>query len=324
MRNKTFNIFTNKYSVVLLAVSACILWGSAFPSLKVSYSLLNIDDSGPFIKMLFASYRFMLAAFMLIVFIIFKSGFKRLKLKKKDYLNLIILGLIQTFGQYAFFYNGLAKTTGVKASVLMTSGIFFTVIASHFIYKDDRLNKLKTFGLILGITGVIIINISRGNLNFIFKFTGEGFIIMTGVMSTIAILYVKYLSEKIDIMIITAFQMLFGSVTLFLIALTGANINAISFNFKTGILLVYLAFISAAAFGLWYSLIKFNKVGYITIYKFIVPVSGVFLSSIFIITETITISAVIALVLVSLGIVIINMPQEYLNKNFKAKGGKTK
>jgi len=78
--------------------------------------------------------------------------------------------------------------------------------------------------------------------------------------------------------------------------------------------LIYLAFISAAAFGLWYSLIKFNKVGYITIYKFIVPVSGVFLSAIFIITETVSFNAVFALVLVSLGIVIINMPEGYLTK----------
>lgn len=309
-----FNIFTNKYSVVILSILACILWGSAFPSLKVSYSILEIENSGAFIKMLFASYRFMLASFMLFIFIILKSGIKRLKLKRRDYFHLLTLGLIQTFAQYAFFYNGLAKTTGVKASILVTSGIFFTVIASHFIYNDDKLNKVKSFGLLLGITGVIIININRGNLNFIFNFTGEGFIIMTGVMSTIAILYVKYLSKNMDIMIITAYQMFFGSVTLFLIALSGSKLEAINFNLKSGFLLIYLAFISAAAFGLWYSLIKFNKVGYITIYKFIVPVSGVFLSAIFIITETVSFNAVFALVLVSLGIVIINMPEGYLTK----------
>ncbi|MCF8000273.1 MAG: DMT family transporter [Halanaerobiales bacterium] len=309
-----FNIFTNKYTVVILSILACILWGSAFPSLKVSYSILEIENSGAFIKMLFASYRFMLASFMLFIFIILKSGIKRLKLKRNDYFHLLTLGLIQTFAQYAFFYNGLAKTTGVKASILVTSGIFFTVIASHFIYHDDKLNKVKLFGLLLGITGVIIININRGNLNFIFNLTGEGFIIMTGVMSTIAILYVKYLSKNMDIMIITAYQMFFGSVTLFLIAISRSSIETINFNLKSGFLLIYLAFISAAAFGLWYSLIKFNKVGYITIYKFIVPVSGVFLSAIFIITESVSINAVLALALVSLGIVIINMPEGYLTK----------
>ena len=166
----------------------------------------------------------------------------------------------------------------------------------------------------MGITGVIIININRGNLNFIFNFTGEGFIIMTGVMSTIAILYVKSLSKNMDIMIITAYQMLFGSITLFFIALSGSSIETINFNLKSGLLLIYLAFISAAAFGLWYSLIKFNKVGYITIYKFIVPVSGVFLSAIFIITESVSFNAVLALALVSIGIVIINMPEGYLSK----------
>ncbi|MGM0445554.1 MAG: DMT family transporter [Bacillota bacterium] len=314
MSNKKFNIFKNKYSVVLLAIIACVLWGSAFPSLKVSYSLLNIEKSGPFTKMLFASFRFMLASFMLLLFIIIKTGFKKLKLKKEVYYKLIILGLIQTFAQYAFFYNGLAKTTGVKASILVTSGIFFTVIASHFLYSDDRLNKIKLFGLILGFSGVIIINLSRGNFNFIFNLTGEGFIIMTGIMSTIAILYVKHLSDNIDIMIITAYQMLFGSVTLFMVSLIGTDINAIQFNTNSTLLLVYLAFISAAAFALWYSLIKYNKVGYITIYKFITPVSGVFLSAFFLVNESINIYALIALVLVSIGIVIINMPERYLSK----------
>jgi drug/metabolite transporter (DMT)-like permease len=323
MEKEKLNIFTNKYTVVLLAIAACILWGSAFPSLKISYSLLELKTAGPFNKMLFASYRFMLASLMLIVFILIKSGWQRFKLQKDNYIHLIILGLIQTSGQYAFFYNGLANTTGVKASILVTSGIFFTVIASHFIYKDDKLNKLKSFGLLLGITGVIIINLSRGNLNFVFNFTGEGFIIMSGVMSTIAILYVKYLSEEIDIMIITAFQMFFGSVTLFFIALSGAEMSSITFNLRSGLLLVYLAFISAAAFGLWYTLIKFNKVGYITIYKFIVPVSGVFLSAFFIITESININAIAALILVSVGIVIINMPQDLLY-NKRVEGGKVK
>ncbi len=321
MKEEKFNIFKNKYSVAILAIIACILWGSAFPSLKVSYSLLELENSGPFNKMLFASYRFMLASIMLILFIIIKSGFKRLKLKRKNYIHLILLGLIQTCGQYAFFYNGLANTTGVKASILITSGIFFTVIASHFIYKDDKLNKIKSFGLLLGIIGVILINVSRGNVNFVFNLNGEGLIIMTGVMSTIAILYVKYLSKEIDIMIITSYQMFFGSFTLFLISLSGADLTSVNFDFKSGLLLIYLAFISAAAFALWYTLIKFNKVGYITIYKFIVPVSGVFLSAFFIITETINLNAFIALILVSLGIITINMPQNMFAKNLETKGG---
>jgi len=321
MSKRKINIFKNKYTVVFLAIIACVLWGSAFPSLKVSYSLLNIENSGPFTKMLFASFRFMLASLMLIIFIILKSGFKKLKLRKEVIYKLIILGLIQTFGQYAFFYNGLAKTTGVKSSILVTSGIFFTVIASHFLYSDDKLNKIKIFGLTLGFTGVIIINLSRGDLNFVFNLTGEGFIIMTGVMSTVAILYVKHLSVNIDTMIITAYQMLFGSVTLFIVSIMGTDINSVQFNTKSTFLLIYLAFISAAAFALWYSLIKYNKVGYITIYKFITPVSGVFLSAFFLVNEFINIYAVIALILVSIGIVIINMPEEYLSKRAVNKKG---
>ncbi|MCF8009268.1 MAG: DMT family transporter [Halanaerobiales bacterium] len=314
MKKSDNNLFTNKILVIVFAVIACLLWGSAFPSLKVSYKLLDIDKAGPFVKMLFASYRFLLAAVMLLIFIIFKSGIKKLKLDKNDLKHLFFLGFIQTFVQYIFFYNGLANTTGVKASILVTSGIFFTVITSHFIYKDDKLNKLKIMGLILGILGVVVVNLNKADINFSFNFYGEGFIILSGVMSTIAIIYAKFLSKKISIMIITAYQMLFGSLLLFFISLLGTDYNILQFSTKSIILLVYLAFISATAFGIWYTLIKYNKVGYITIYKFIAPVSGVFLSAFFIIGETVTINAIFSLVMVSTGILTINMPQKKIIK----------
>ena len=40
------NIWTNKYTAAVLAIIACVLWGSAFPVLKATYAELNLrpDD----------------------------------------------------------------------------------------------------------------------------------------------------------------------------------------------------------------------------------------------------------------------------------------
>lgn len=38
-------IWTNKYFVALMAVIACILWGSAFPVLKLTYAELQISPT---------------------------------------------------------------------------------------------------------------------------------------------------------------------------------------------------------------------------------------------------------------------------------------
>lgn len=304
------NIFTNKYLVPLLAILACILWGTAFPSLKISYEELNVSVNDYFTKMLFASYRFFTASLFLFAWRYITSRKKPLKkifkVNKKELKFLFFLGLMQTTLQYFFFYNGLANTTGVKGSILTTLGIFFTVIASHFLYKNDKLSSRKAFGLVLGFLGVIIVNLSKGSFDFYFKFTGEGFIIMSAVTSTIAAIMVKNASGKIEPLLITAYQMLIGSIILFLMAIIKVGPLSLEFSVKTFLILQYLAFVSAAGFSLWYSLIKYNRLGYVTIYKFVVPVSGVLFSSLLLVEERVTINIFIALLLVSMGIIMIN------------------
>jgi len=75
-------------------------------------------------------------------------------------------------------------------------------------------------------------------------------------------------------------------------------------------LLFYAAFLSAAAFSLWYSLLKYNKAGEISIYKFMIPVSGAVLSALFVPGEKLNILMGAALLLVAVGIVVVNYRRE--------------
>ncbi|SJZ59172.1 DMT family transporter [Selenihalanaerobacter shriftii] len=299
-------IFTNKFWVPILAITACILWGTAFPFLKISYHELMIEKTDFFSKLLFASYRFFIASLILLGHLYFKQGKESLKVKKEFIKPLLILGLFQTTLQYSFFYNGLANTTGIKASILGTSGIFLTVVTSHFIYVSDKLNTRKILGLIVGFLGVLIVNINRGSFDFAFNFLGEGFILIAGTVSAVAAILAKDLANKIFPQIITGYQMLLGSLVLFLISITRVEASSLNFTIKTFSIMIYLAFVSAVGFGLWYTLIKYNSLGYISIYKFMIPVSGVLFSNILLVEENISINILIALLLVSIGIFIIN------------------
>ena len=71
-------------------------------------------------------------------------------------------------------------------------------------------------------------------------------------------------------------------------------------------LLVYSALLSSVAFALWFTLLKYNKAGEISVYRFIIPVSGALLSAIFIPSETFTLNIAISVILVALGIGIVN------------------
>ena len=118
--------------------------GSAFPVLKISYpGIKNGTLNDPIAKLVFAGIRFLLAGVIVLVFLFFTNR-KKLFVSRNKIGVLILLGLVQTSIQYFFFYNGLAKVTGMQGAIFSSSGTFFTVLIAHFFYKNDRLNCKKS------------------------------------------------------------------------------------------------------------------------------------------------------------------------------------
>ena len=54
--------------VCLLAMVCCLLWGSAFPCIKVGYELFQIDSMDTAAQILFAGCRFALAGVLVVIF----------------------------------------------------------------------------------------------------------------------------------------------------------------------------------------------------------------------------------------------------------------
>lgn len=103
--------------VWLLAMACCLLWGSAFPCVKIGYELFRIDASDTASQIVFAGTRFFLAGVLTLIFGSISQ--KRLLIPKKTDIPMIgKLALFQTILQYLFFYIGLAHTTGVKPYIL--------------------------------------------------------------------------------------------------------------------------------------------------------------------------------------------------------------
>jgi len=176
--------FTKPLVVALCAIFCCVLWGSAFPCVKLGYRLFAIDADSPASLMLFAGVRFSLAGVLVIVFgCIQKRGF--LAPKPRNMWRVLLVALFQTAMQYTFFYIGLAHTSGVKSSVLNGLGVFFTILCACFIFRTEKFNLIKLAGCVLGFAGVILINLG-GDFTFTFKFTGEGFLILSGLSSAMA------------------------------------------------------------------------------------------------------------------------------------------
>lgn len=297
-------LFRKKWVVVVTAIFCAVLWGSAFPVLKTGYAELQMETSDTISKIVFAGMRFFLAGLMLVIGMFFVKR-KNLMVTKRQFLILIVFGIIQTAIQYYFFYNGLAKISGMQGSILQSSGTFFTVLLAHFFYSNDKLTWKKGFGLVAGFIGIIFSNWGQ-ELQISFQFTGEGYMILAGLTGAIATIMAKELAVGIHPFALTGWQFILGSTIMLAIGYPQLETDAMTFTPIGWVILVYLAFVSAAAFALWFSILKFHKAGEISMFKFLTPVSGVILSAIFVPGENINAYVVGAMVLISIGILAVN------------------
>lgn len=298
------SFFRSNRGCILTSLICTVLWGSAFPVLKITYSELNMISTDYNGKIFLAGIRFLLAAIMIFAYVKFFQK-EYLRIKRKDFGWILILGLLQTTFGYFFFYNGLANTSAMKGAILGTLENFLVVIIAHFIYKDDKINHRKVIGLTTGLLGVIIVNWG-GKFSLDFKFNGEGFMILSAICSAAATFLAKEKGKNINIFLMSAWQMLLGSILMVLWGIPVINNGGLNFTPLAFSLLIYSALLSAVAFSLWYVLLKYHKAGDISLYKFMIPVSGAILSVMFIPEESLTWNVILSLILVSLGIILIN------------------
>lgn len=298
-------IYTNRINIIIIAIICTFLWGSAFPAVKVGYEIFNIlpNDIGG--KLLFAGYRFFLAGvFVLILQIATKQNIFNLSIK--DIREISILGFGQTTIQYIFFYLGMTYTTGVRGSIINGTSTFFSIILAHAIYKNDKLDFNKVIGCIIGFLGVVLVNLGGGAsvLEGRFTFKGEGFIMIAALMLSIGSLYSKRISQNKDAYTVTGYQLAIGGLLLIIIGyILGGKLT--NFTFKSTTLLIYMALLSSVAFALWSQLLKYNKVGVISVFNFLIPVFGTILSAIILKENIFDIKILIALVLVCTGIYLV-------------------
>jgi drug/metabolite transporter (DMT)-like permease len=285
-----------------------VLWGSAYPAIKTGYALLNIEAHDVASQMVFAGQRFLLAGiFLIILSVLFRRHTGTITTTKVR--QIVVLGLTQTSLQYIFFYLGVAFATGVKASILNATGTFFSVLLAHFIYHNDRLTQRKAIGCTVGFLGVFIVNFNQSLLDFQFSLLGEGSVIFAAFILAAASIYGKKISQNIDAMVMTAWQLAIGGLALLCVGyLFGGHSG--DFDFASLSLLIYLACLSSAAFALWSVLLKHNPVSMVTIFNFLIPVFGSSLSSIFLGETILEWKNMVALILVCSGIYLVTKSQK--------------
>lgn len=305
MENSSVMLKKN-WVICLLAMVCCVLWGSAFPCVKIGYQMLAIDAGDTGSQILFAGARFTLAGVLTILIGSFLS--RRVLVPAEGSWHMVgRLCLVQTVIQYLLFYIGLANTTGVKSSIIEASNVFLAILASSLLFHYEKLGKGKVIGCVLGFAGVVLINLNGTGLDASMSFLGEGCVFLSTVSYAFSSVLIKKYSQKENPVTLSGYQFMAGGLVMALAGLLmGGRLEGFTAA-STG-LLVYMAMISAVAYSLWGILLKYNPVGKVAVYGFMNPVFGVILSALLLgeQNQAFTIQGLISLVLVCAGIYVVN------------------
>lgn len=297
------SLLSNPVFVAAVAVFCTLLWGTAFPCIKLGYKLFQISGSDIPSTLIFAGARFSLAGVIVLAIGLIISP-KKMRLRKKDILPVSALGFFQTFLQYLLLYIGLVSVSGTKSSLLTSVSAFGSVILSAIFFKSDRLTLRKVLGCAVGIAGIFVINIG-GELGG-FSLLGDGLVILSNLSGAAGNIVSKRVAGGRDPVQLAAWQLLFGGPALILTGLLLGG-RLVFYEAACYYMLLYLAAMAGIAFMLWTMLIFHNEVSRLAVYNLLIPVFGTMWSGIFLGENIFTLINLISLLLVCAGIFLVNV-----------------
>ncbi|MDE6483087.1 MAG: DMT family transporter, partial [Rikenellaceae bacterium] len=138
----------------ILALVACILWGSAFAGAKIGFVY-----AGP---ITLSGIRFTLAGLLLVpVLLVMRVDIKG---ALHHWRFMLGFGLMQTYLQYGLFFMGLSKVPGAVAAIITGMGPLFVALMAHFTMPGDRFTVRKSVAVALGFAGVLFLRGTKGGL----------------------------------------------------------------------------------------------------------------------------------------------------------------
>lgn len=302
-------IFQDSKYKSILAIFCALGWSLAYPLIKIGYQEFQVISTDLGGKIIFAGIRFFFAGLVVLLFCLFQNREIEMK-SKKDILWLFLLAVVNTTLHYMFAYIGLGYNASARSTILDSMGGFFLIILSTLIFSDDKISTYKILGCVLGIAGIVAINIQPGE-SFLsdITFMGDGMILLNAVCSALGGIITRVVSKKMNIMQATGQSMLVGGMLLLLIGFVIGTESVWKLTTKGILVLMALIMISALCFAVYNELLAYHPISKIAIYNALIPVLGVIFAAL-LLNEELKWQYLIAVMLVALGIYLVNMKKE--------------
>lgn len=284
-----------------LAIIACLLWASAFVGVKIGLKYHS--------PLQFAGIRFILSGLML--FPIVNNPGKFSKEVKENFVYVLLIAFLQVILQYSLFYMGVNLVPASISAMIVGSSPLFVALVAHFTISGDRMDWFKTGSIVLGILGVAVITLGRGNLpsGAEITLTGVVFLLLNNLVSGITNVIVARKKHTISPMVLTSSSLFIGGISLLVVSFPLEGLPQQSFPPEYFFALGWLSFLSAAAITIWNTLLRRPavKVSELNIWKFLIPVSGAILSWLILPDEAPDLVSILGMVLIASALLILNL-----------------
>ncbi len=224
--------------------------------------------------------------------------------------TVLLVAFFQTALLYSLFYLGMSMVPGAIAAIVVGSQPLIIAVIAHFIAAAERMTARRLVSILLGLSGVVIIGLTRGEITLRggSQFLGLILLLLSNISSGLGNIIVSRDRAPIPMLTLTSSQLFLGGLSLFLLSIPIEGFHGGPHPAAYYISLLWLSFLSAAAFSIWFNLLKRKGVAVsdLNIWKFLIPVSGACLSWLLIPGESPETSAVVGMVCIAGSLFILN------------------
>jgi len=281
---------------VVILIIVTLLWGFNYPAIKYS----NEGVSPVFASTL----RSIIASICGLIYCLRKEE----KLFHTDVrlFHGIVVGLL--FGaEFACIYFGMLYTDAARSVLFVYLSPFVVAAGAHFFLKGDRLTSLKIVGLVLAFTGIFVVFGGRPKTAKASMLLGDILEITAAVLWGATTLYIKkFMAKRVEPIHTFLYQLFFSIPILLIVSIIlepkwiyKIDPYIIASLFYQSIIIAFITYL------VWFKLIHEYSVSRLSAFTFFTPIFGV-LFGILVLHEEMTVSLMIGLPLVSIGIFMVN------------------
>ena len=273
-----------------LLVVLALIWASAFFNIKIA-----TESFGPitiaFLRVFFGSIPVLLLCF-----------YKKIKIEafSKDWYWFALIGFVNLVLPFFLIAYGVKSVQSNLAAILMSTTPLSSTVLGHFYTKNEKFNLVKTFGILIGFSGIVYLfsdNILINDNNFISALLillGSTFYVVGGVLT---LKISKKKNENVTGSILVWAVLILIPFVCF-IEKPWSSVPSI----ESTVSVVYLGMVSTGiAWLLRFKILKDNGLIFQSQVSYLIPIFGIILSYIFL-DELITDKVLVSLIAVLVGL----------------------